>query len=75
MDRDELIRIATKLRRETRSPDIIALCDAILTPAQAAEVRYVSKWRAANAERYRSYMRDYMHRKRHPQAQAASLSS
>jgi hypothetical protein len=75
MDKVELIRIATKIKRETRNPDIIALCDAVLVPAQAPEARYVSKWRQANAERYRRYMRDYMHRKRHPQAQAVALSS
>ncbi len=74
MDRDELIRIATRVKRETRNPDVIALCDAVLTSFQSAEVRYVSKWRQANAERYRDYMRDYMRRQRQA-AKTVVLSS
>jgi hypothetical protein len=74
MDRAELMRIATKLRRETRNPEVIALCDAVLVlvPVQATEVRYVSKWREANREHYRDYMREYMRRQRQA---ATALSS
>jgi hypothetical protein len=75
MDRTELIRIATRVRRETRNPDIIALCDAVLTPFQAEEVRRVSKWREANRECYRDYQRTYMRTWRQRRAQAVALSS
>jgi len=51
IDLKQAMAIAQKLKRETRNPDIVALCDWVMTP---------SGHRQCGETSYRDYMREYM---------------
>jgi hypothetical protein len=77
MDPLILEAIARLKRAQPRNADTILVCtalEALLYKKEAAKPRYVSRWREANPDRYRTYMRDYMRRQRRAQAVALSTS-
>jgi hypothetical protein len=52
MDRTEAVKLAEKLKRQTRNADVLALCDWVLSE--------MATWRQRNRAEYNRYMRDYM---------------
>ncbi len=60
MDRQQIIGLATRLRRSTTNQDILTLCEYVLQPSGLAPEEQAAELHEA----YRAYMRDYMRRYR-----------
>jgi hypothetical protein len=52
MDRIEAVKLAQRMKRQTRDPDMLALCDWVLTDAET--------WKQKNRAKHNRYSRDYM---------------
>jgi hypothetical protein len=54
MDRTEAVKLAQRLKRQTRNADVLALCDWVLND--------MATWKQKNRAKHNRYMRDYMKR-------------
>ena len=52
MDRIEAVKLAERLKRQTRNADVLSLCDWVLAE--------MATWKQNNRAKHNHYMRDYM---------------
>lgn len=68
MDIKQARAIAERLRRETRNPDTITVCDAFLELAVQREQASPAKAKGRDPEKRRAYMRNLMAKRRKEKA-------